>query len=297
MSAVRVRAELSLVIIAFIWGSTFIVVKDALHDVSTLLFLALRFSFAALLLFAAFRSRLRAALNWRSFLGGILCGTFLFLGYALQTAGLRYTTASKSAFLTGLYVVLVPVLGAVIDRAWMRRAEIAGALVAVLGTGLMTSNALGIQLNYGDLLTLVSAVAFSAHIVAVAHWTQRMNYEWLTMLQVAIVAVFSLAGFSWIEVPRVAWTPRLLIALIVTGALATALSFSLYTKAQRHTTAARAALIFTLEPVFAGVVAWGYGHEAWTLRSLGGAVLILAGILLVELKPRKPIASPALPER
>lgn len=285
MNSLRLRADLTLLLISFIWGATFVVVKDALHDVSTLLFLALRFSFAAALLFAVFRSRLLAPLDGRSLAGGALCGALLFLGYAFQTAGLRFTTASRSAFLTGLYVVLVPLLGALLGRKWPRRAEMAAVLIATLGTGLMTSGQLGLELNAGEWLTIACAFAFAAHIVAVAHWTARINYEWLTMLQVAGVALLSLATFSWIEVPYVSWTPRLLLALLATGALATALSFSMYTWAQRHTTATRAALIFASEPVFAGLTAWVVAGEIWTAWSLAGAALILAGILLVELRP------------
>jgi drug/metabolite transporter (DMT)-like permease len=281
----RLRAELTLILIALIWGSTFVVVKAALADASTLAFLAVRFSFASLLLFLVFRSRLAATVPSRtSWLGGAVCGAFLFVGYALQTAGLRYTTASNSAFLTGLYVVLVPLLASLHARKRVGWREWSACALAFAGTALMTGLGLG-ALNRGDLLTIGCAVAFSAHIVAVAHWSGRINYEWLTVLQVAGVAALSIAAFWWAETPMIHWTPRLLAALLVTAALATALSFSLYTWAQRHTTATRAALLFALEPVFAGVVAWIFAGERWTALSLGGAGLILASIVLAELKP------------
>lgn len=278
------RADLTLVAISFIWGATFVIVKDALADVSTLLFLSLRFSFATVLLFAVFRRHVRAPLDRRSFQGGLLCGTFLFLGYGFQTAGLRFTSASRSAFITGLYIVIVPLLAALLARRAPRRLELAAVAAAVTGTALLTSSAAGFGVNAGDLMTLVCAFAFSAHIVAVAHWTHKMDHGWLSLLQVGAVAAGSLATFGWLETPHIQWTPRLLFALAATGMLATALSFSLYTWAQRHTTATRAALIFALEPVFAGLVAWLYAGEAWTGRSLAGAALILTAILLVELK-------------
>ncbi len=285
MSGVRVRAELALVGIALIWGTTFVVVKSALSDASTLAFLAVRFSFASLLLFLVFRSRLAAAVPGRtSWLGGAVCGVFLFIGYALQTAGLRYTSASNSAFLTGLYVVLVPLLASILSRKNVRLLEWAACGLALLGTALMTGLGTG-SWNRGDLLTLGCAFAFSAHIVAVAHWSSKLNYEWLTFFQVAGVAVLSLMTFGWMETPFLVWTPRLAGALAVTAALATALSFSLYTWAQRHTTATRAALLFALEPVFAGVVAWGFAGERWNRLALFGAGLILSSIVLVELRP------------
>lgn len=285
MSGVRVRAELALVCIAFIWGTTFVVVKSALSDSSTLVFLAIRFSFASLLLFLVFRSRLAAATPGRaSWLGGAMCGALLFVGYALQTAGLRYTSASNSAFLTGLYVVLVPLLASILAKKPARLLEWAACGLALLGTALMTGLGTG-TLNRGDLLTIGCAVAFSAHIVAVAHWSSKLNYEWLTLFQVAGVAIFSILTFSWMETPFLVWTPRLAGALAVTAALATALSFSLYTWAQRHTTATRAALLFALEPVFAGVVAWGFAGERWSRLTLSGAALILLSIVIVEVRP------------
>ncbi|MBA4182362.1 MAG: EamA/RhaT family transporter, partial [Anaerolinea sp.] len=152
-AAPSLRADLTLVTISFIWGATFVIVKDALNDVSTLLFLSLRFSFAAVLLFAVFRRRLGAPLDRHSLLGGAMCGVFLFLGYAFQTAGLRFTSASRSAFITGLYIVIVPLLAAVLARRLPRALEVAAIAAATGGTVLLTSNAAGFDLNAGDLMT------------------------------------------------------------------------------------------------------------------------------------------------
>lgn len=281
------RAELAIAAVAFLWGATFIIVKNSLDDASTFVFLSLRFSIASGLLCFLLRSRLRrtGAADWR---GGLLCGFLLFLGYALQTAGLRATSASNSAFITGLYVVLVPLFASLVHRIRPRPLEVAGAVAAVAGTGLMTSLDAGLNLNTGDLLTAACAVAFSAHILAVAHYSKSMNYERLSLYQVGGVALFSWLAAASLEAPRVDWTPRLWFGLLSTAVFATALSFLLYTWAQKHTTAARSALIFALEPVFAGLTAWAVAGEAWTGRSLSGAALILAGIVLVEVKPARP---------
>jgi drug/metabolite transporter (DMT)-like permease len=287
MKSVRARAELALAGIALIWGGSFVVVKAALSDSSTLTFLAIRFAIASTLLVIVFRPALASHRPSRAgWCGGAFCSVLLFLGFALQTAGLRYTSASNSAFLTGLYIVLVPLFSSALSRRAARALEWAACALALLGTGLMTGAGSG-QLNRGDMLTIAAAVAFSAHIVAVAHWSGRLSYEWLTTIQVAGVAVLSLASFWWMEQPYVHWTPGLAGALLVTAVLATALSFSLYTWAQRHTTATRAALLFALEPVFAGLVAWAVVGERWTAYSLLGASLILASILLAELRPSR----------
>jgi drug/metabolite transporter (DMT)-like permease len=279
----RLRAEFALASVAFLWGATFVVVKGALDDISTFLFLAIRFSLASLLLAFWLRARLfrRSPVAWR---GGALCGVLLFLGYALQTTGLRWTTASNSAFITGLYVVLVPLLASLVYRIRPRMVELAGAALAAAGTALL-SGGLPADWNRGDLLTAGCAVAFAAHILAVERYSRRMDFERLSLMQIVSVAVLSWAAAAWIEPARIVWTPRLVWALAATSVLATALSFVLYTWAQGQTSAARAALIFALEPVFAGVVAWAAAGESWTAVTLAGAALILAAIVLVELKP------------
>jgi drug/metabolite transporter (DMT)-like permease len=288
----RLRAEFALASVAFLWGATFVVVKGALDDISTFLFLAIRFSLASLLLAFWLRARLfrRSPVAWR---GGALCGVLLFLGYALQTTGLRWTTASNSAFITGLYVVLVPLLASLVYRIRPRMVELAGAALAAAGTALL-SGGLPADWNRGDLLTAGCAVAFAAHILAVERYSRRMDFERLSLMQIVSVAVLSWAAAAWIEPARIVWTPRLVWALAATSVLATALSFVLYTWAQGQTSAARAALIFALEPVFAGVVAWAAAGERWTAATLAGAALILAAIVLVELKPAAAAGHPEI---
>jgi len=279
----RWRAELAIATVSFIWGATFVVVKSALVDASTLVFLALRFALATVLLLGMFRLR-SGSLDgfFRHWRGGLLCVFFLFLGYALQTAGLRTTAASKSAFLTGLFVVLVPLLSSILKRRVPPLIECAGALLAVGGTAVLTLDPAAAP---GDLLTIGCAIAFSAQMVAVERFSSPRCHQSLALWQVLSVGAFSAAGCWWIEPPRLAVTTRLVFALVVTALLATAVSFALYTWAQTRTTASRASLIFALEPVFAALTAWFWSREAWSLRTLGGGALIFGAILLVEMKP------------
>jgi drug/metabolite transporter (DMT)-like permease len=280
----RFRAEAALALVALIWGSTFVIVKSALADVSVFLFLAIRFTLGAALLAVVLRKRLagRLKLDWR---GGVVCASLLFLGYGSQTAGLRLTTASKSAFITGLYIVLVPLVGSLVHWSRPRLAEVVGAALATAGTALLTSGNMDMRLNTGDLLTAGCAVAFAGHMLAVAYYGRRMDYELLSLAQVAGVAVLAWVGAATLEQPHVVWSARVLWALGVTAVLATALSFVLYTWAQRQTSAARAALVFALEPVFAGLTAYLASGEAWTGAMFAGAGLILGGIAIVEMKP------------
>ena len=149
----------------------------------------------------------------------------------------------------------------------------------------MTLTGARFEIGPGDALTIGCAFAFAVHMLMLAHYSRRMQTELLALLQIVTCAAISLATFRFIEVSFVRWTPRVLIALAVTSVLATAVAFLLQTWGQRHTTATRAALIFSLEPVFAWLTSYVFEREVLTGQSLAGAGCILAGILLVELKP------------
>lgn len=202
------RADLALAGIALIWGATFVLVKQALQDASTLLFLALRFSLATMALALAFRPLPGKFARPRSLLeGGFLAGLCLSAGYVFQTVGLRYTSPSKSAFLTGLSVVLVPAFAALRHRQWPLPAEAAGVLAATAGMGLMTLNLETLRIERGDLLTLGCAVGFALHILVVGHYAPRVSFQALTLVQIATAAALALATCWWIEPPMIRWSP------------------------------------------------------------------------------------------
>jgi len=282
----RWQAELALVLITLIWGSTFVMVKQALESVSTLLFLALRFGLAALALLVVFR-RMRAALfaQKRLLAGGVLAGVCLFGGYVFQTVGLRSTTPSKSAFITGLSVVLVPLLSSLVYKKAPQVDEVAGVLLATLGLTLMTLNEESLTISSGDALTVISAFGFAIHIMVLGHYTRAGAFEALSVIQIVTCALIALGTFWWVETPYVVWRPGLLAALVITGLLATALAFTVMTWAQQHTTATRTALFLVLEPVFAALTSFVVEGEMFTPRGGVGAALILAGIVMVDLKP------------
>jgi drug/metabolite transporter (DMT)-like permease len=284
----RRRAEVALVGITFVWGATFVVVKGALQDSSTLLFLALRFTLATVALAAAFRPLPGRFDKTKPILaGGVLAGVFLFSGYLLQTIGLRYTTPSKSAFITGLCVVMVPVFSALVARQLPGASVGLGVATATIGMALLTLRGASLRMDFGDLLTLGGAAAFSIHIMLLGRLAPRLGFQALALTQIATAAVLGLSTFWWVERPTVRWTPGLIAALVVTGLLATAVAFSVQSWAQRYTTPTRTALIFAMEPVFAWLTSFVVAGEVLAPRAALGAVLILAGVLVVELKPMK----------
>lgn len=281
----RRKADAALAGNTIVWGATFVLVKSALHDISPVLFLALRFSIAAFALIALLHRGLRYKHRREGLTGGILTGLFLFAGYLLQTLGLQFTTAPKSAFLTGLTSVIVPLLAALVYRNKPQTSELVGIFLAMAGLALMTiETPLGV-INRGDLLTIACAVAFAAHIVTLGHYSAKMSFEVLSVVQVATAAALALALFWWVETPRVLWRPPVIYAILITGLLATALAFTVQAWAQRYTTATRTALIYTLEPVFAWLTSYLVVGEGLAGRAAAGALLILGGVLLVEWKP------------
>ncbi len=285
----RAAAELALVFNTLVWGATFILVKSALADISPLLFLALRFSLATAALALFFRGSLTFPGAWKAVGPGILVGSSLFLGYMFQTMGLRFTSAPKSAFITGLTSVMAPLLGSFVYRNKPRIIEWCGILTATAGLGLMTLPEASLSggfsaVNRGDILTFFCAIAFAAHIVALGYFTRRMPFELLSVAQVATAAALSLA-LCWPETPRVEWHPVVLLAILVTGLLATAVAFTVQAWAQKFTSHTRTALIYMLEPVVAWATSYLLAGEGLSRGATAGAALILGGVLMVELKP------------
>jgi drug/metabolite transporter (DMT)-like permease len=292
----RARAEAALLFNTLLWGSTFVLVKQALNSVSPLLFLALRFSLATVALGVILGPRLmrlrgrpegakRIGGTARQWAAGVLCGTFLFSGYIFQTLGLRLTSPPKSAFLTGLTSVMVPFGAALVYKIRPQVSEVVGVMMATAGLALMTLNGPAGAVNPGDLLTVLCAAGFAAHIVTLGHFSERMSFEVLSIAQVGAAAAWSL-GLMWVvETPRAEWRPGVIWAVLITGLLATALAFTIQAWAMQYTTSTRTALIYMFEPV----VAWGTSFwlvgEGLSARAAAGAALILLGILMVELKP------------
>ena len=300
MASKHIRADIALGVGALIWGVSFVIVKGALAEASVFAFIAVRFSLAAILMALVFRRSL-AGLTLRSAWAGIQIGFFLFGGFAFQTAGLKYTTPSKAAFITGSGVVLVPILLGVFGRRRITPWICAGALAAFAGLYLLTvpPEGLGV-LNRGDLLVLACAFIFAFHIIFIGEYVGRYSVGALSFLQVATTAVLAIlfvpiaAAAKW-ETPRFVWSQNLLFAILATAIGATVICFWLQTWAQQYASASHTAILVSLEPIFAAVTSWLVAHEHFGARMLAGAALIFAGILLAELKGPEPV-SPESPQ-
>ncbi len=284
----RWKAELALLLNVVVWGTTFVLVKAALREISPMLFLAIRFSVATAALLALFRGTQWRRVSGNTLAAGAMIGIFLFVGYLFQTLGLQSTTPPKSAFLTGLATVMVPLLGALVYKIKPQISEVAGVLVATLGMGLMTLQWPFGSIARGDLLTFGGAIAFSAHIVATGHFAEQIGYKVLSITQVSAAAVSALSLVWWVETPMIRWQPLVVWAILITGLLCTALAFTIQAWAQHYTTSTRTALIYALEPVVAWITSFCVAGEGLSGRAAVGAALILGGVLLVEMKPFNP---------
>jgi drug/metabolite transporter (DMT)-like permease len=280
------KAHVLLVLVTFSWGATFVLIKNALAQVSPLVFNSLRMAVAATALIIIFR-RVLPKLTRQSALGGVAMGVFLFLGYAFQTSGLRLTTPSKSAFITGLAVVLVPIVVAVTGRRIPSRWTSFGVFSALFGLYLMTiPSGEGFSLasiNRGDLLTLGCAVSFAMHIYVTGHMTQQHGFEPVSVMQVATAAVLMTIAIP-LETPRLNLSGPVIFAILFTALICTAAAFSIQAWAQQFTPPTHTALIFALEPVFAAMTSYVLLGEHLGTRGTIGAILILSGILISELK-------------
>ena len=186
-----------------------------------ILFLALRFSLAGFALGVVYRRRLSGVFSGRGskLKGGVIVGVCIFGGYVFQTFGLRLTTPSKSAFLTGLFIILVPILHSILYRVTPQSSEAAGVIVALAGMGLMTLDGSDLRADPGDLLTLVGALFYALHVIALGHFAPREGFERLSVLQTATAATLGVSLFWWVETPFIRWSPTLLLAVSVTGFL------------------------------------------------------------------------------
>jgi len=276
----RRQADLALLLATFLWGTSFVAVKSALAHATPFAFLTVRFGVAALLLAPGTPFSPRP--TGRELRGGLLLGALVAFGFITQTAGLVITTPSRSAFIVAVSSVLAPVIALVVlgqRPSWLTAAAL---LLATLGIYLLTAPDAG-GLNRGDVLTLGCAAAFGGQIVGVTELARDYEARRLVWFQVAGTAAVAGLAALLLERPHIEWTWSFVAALAYTVAFASTTCFVLQMRAQRHMSAARAALIFCFEPLFAALTAWLLlGERLAALQWLGGALIVL-GMVAADL--------------
>ncbi len=276
-------ATLALLAMTAAWGSTFVLIKDLLDRVPTLDFLAVRFLIAGVvMLVVAPRAigRLSPAVRRQAMVLGGLYG----LAQILQTSGLAHTAASVSGFITGLYVVATPLLAAVVLRTRITAVTWAAVVLATLGLGVLTLD--GVALGYGEAITLVAALLYALHIVGLGAWSTPEDALGMSIVQLLMIAVICLVATApdGIVLPdRTSDWLSVVYMAVVAGALA----LIAQTWAQAHLAPTRAAIVMSMEPVFAATFAVGVGGESITPRLVLGGLMVLTAMLVVEARPRR----------
>ena len=278
-----------------IWGGTFALIKSAFEDISPALFLALRFSIATLLLLPFIFKVLRNV-NKQTIVAGSILGIFYFTGFAAQSVGLNLTTATKSGFITGTFVVFIPILQLIIEKRIPKWFNVLSVILVLLGLIMLSSRGenvfeffsqLGSDFNFGDFFTLICALLFAFQVVYVDVFTKKYDYLPMVFIQLLITGLggFLLAGIfsvTGIELIKFNFSNNIIFALLYTSVFASILATIIQLKFQKNVSPTKAGIIFSIEPIFAAIFAYFLLNEKISNFGLIGCVLIFAGLIISE---------------
>lgn len=277
-----VYADLSLFIVAIIWGSGFIVTKSTLDYVTPYYMLFYRFFISAVLLAIILFKKIRKA-SIKDIKAGIVVGIFLFAGFAAQTIGLQYTEAGKQAFITATNVVMVPFIYWAIAKKKPDKFELMAAFLCLIGIGVLSLDS-NFTMGYGEFLTLICAVLFALHISSTGYFAKKSDPYVISVVQLGTVAILSLIFALLFEGTDIKIQPKTIIPIIYLAIFGTMIAFLIQTVAQKYTTSTHTAIILSLEAVFGSIFAIIFLKEKLTIRFLIGCVSILVSVITTETK-------------
>jgi drug/metabolite transporter (DMT)-like permease len=290
----------ALILTTIIWGGTFVVIKESLTYVSPMIFIAARFVFATLLLLPFVKIIFKGSTGLE-LKGGLWLGLLYFIGFATQTLGLNYTSATKSGFITGTFVIFTPILQLIIEKRKPSRWNIIGIVLVLTGMIFLSSKGehifdilseMGSNFNIGDFLTLICALSYSGYIVYLDIISKKAKYLPLVFIQIALTALggvifLFLFAASGIDNIRTDFNMYVIFALLYTAILATIVTTGLQTRFQKYVTPTKAAIIFSFEPIYAALFAYLLIGERLGNFGVIGGIFIFAGLLVSELFDKK----------
>lgn len=279
------KADMALFIVTLAWGSSYMLTKVAIESMSVYSYLAFRFGIAFLASSIIFHKRMMK-MNREVIKYGVIVGLIMFSYYVLQTQALLYTTSSKSAFIGGITVILVPLITSLMSKTIPGKKVIASAIMAFAGIGLLSFNGSIDGVNFGDLLSFIGAFAAAMLIITVGNYTVKVDSVVLPIIQFGVVSLFSLFMILIYEEPVIPQKSTVWSILLFLGLICTSGAFIVQSIAMRYTSATHTALIFTCIPVFAAVFGYIFLDELLTMQGLLGAVLIVASMFIMELKKK-----------
>jgi drug/metabolite transporter (DMT)-like permease len=278
----RLKSDVSLLLAAIVWGSAFVPCRVAAQQVGTFLFNGLRFLVGSIVLLLLVWPRLRHTTRTELW-GGALAGALILVASALQQAGLQYTTAGKAGFITGLYVVIVPVLLALVWRHWPHWSAWLASGLAVAGLFLL-SGVETIALSPGDGLELAGAAMFALHVIVIAKLANKVDALLLALTQYVVCGLVSLLAGMLVEPRTAGQLASVWWAILYTGVFSIGLAYTLQIVGQRHAPPTDAAIILSSEAVFAALSGWLLLQETLTVQQIWGCGLMLAGMLLAQVR-------------
>jgi len=289
MKASTFKSDFILLFVAIIWGFAFVAQRIGMDHVGPFTFNGLRFVLGTLSLLPIifFQRNSTSIKNNNGIIkSGTLSGIFLFLGISFQQVGLVYTTAGKAGFITGLYVVIVPFLNLFFKQDKTGLGTWIGAVLASIGMFLLsvTNN---MRMEFGDLLVLFSAICFAFHLIIIGRLSKQFNTAWLSLVQCLVCSILSLLVAAIFETFILADILKISIPLLYGGVLSVGVAYSLQIYGQKDSPASHAAIIFSLESVFAAIGGWFILNEILSGRAFLGCVLMLAGMLISQLYYKK----------
>jgi len=282
-------SELSLLMVAFIWGAAFIVVKNSLEYISPLWLMAARFFVAAVIISIVFFKKLRF-INRSSLIAGTISGIFIYLAFAFQTIGIKYTTASKNALLTSAYVVLVPFIFWIMIKTRPKATQIAAAFLCFAGIAMLMYDGSFGNVNLGDILTLICGLLFAVQISLLGIYSKKHDTIVLTIVQMVVCAVISLAvALIFDDIPK-HMNVQTLGSIVYLGALSTCVAYLVQTVAQKYTTPSHASLIMSLECVIGCILSVFIFKDKFTPLMWAGSALTFGAVILSQRSSRSELA-------
>ena len=277
----QIKADIALLLVTVGWGTSFILTKNTISQMPTYNFLAIRF-LLAFIISAIIFSKQMLKIGKKELKYGIMLGALLYGTYAFQTVGLNYTTASKSAFITGFNVVLVPVFFTLLMKKRLDKKSYISVILAFIGLAFLTLNQNISNINIGDVYTLICAFLCAFHIIFVGKYTVNVESISFAVIQIGTVGILSLITSLMVEKPVIPSNYNAWISIVILSVVCTSGAFIVQSVAQNYTSPTHTALIYTGEPVFAGIFAFIFIGEVLGLRGMIGAALILVGMITSE---------------
>jgi len=290
----KYKGEVNLLLVTLFWSATFVIVKGALVDISAMLFLGLRFLIAGVILLPIV---IHKKLDWKNtnLYAPLFLGVLLFMGFGTQTLGLKYTSATKSAFLTGAAVAIIPILQLFVEKKKPKTGSVIGVAVVLVGILFLSGGNsivtlltdIATNFNLGDFLTLICAFFFAWYVVYLDMLSNKYNFWMLLIIQIGVAAFLAFTtAFLFDAVDheslKINFNIQLGFGILYTAIFATLITTTLQTKYQKLVTPTKAGIVYSFEPIFAAIIAFIFLSERITAFGLLGAILIFVGLIISE---------------